>query len=153
MVLRAVVAAGAVLLCVSAVMAQQDLAKQQDDLMRAQAKPLYGVMLKMSRGQIPYDQAAVDQSIAQLEESVPKIKATFEKDPKMTLPNAEYGSSPKVWQNHADFESKIPPVQKAIADVKGKVKDVQTLAAAYKSINDACTGCHDTYRLHFEKRK
>jgi len=151
--IRAVVVAGAVLLCVSAVMAQQDLAKQQDDLMRAQAGPLYGVMLKMSRGQIPYDQAAVDKALGQLEQDVGKIATTFATDPKATLPNAEYGSSEKIWQNKADFDSKIPPVQKAIADQKGKVKNVETLAAAYKSINDSCNGCHDTYRLHFEKKK
>ena len=38
-------------------------------------------------------------------------------------------------------------MQKAIADVKGKVKDLGQLKAAYTSINDRCTDCHETYRL------
>jgi cytochrome c556 len=53
----------------------------------------------------------------------------------------------KIWQNKADFDSKIPPVAKAIADVKGKIKDVASLKVAYTSINDRCTDCHETYRL------
>ena len=148
MILRAAVAVGAVLLDVSAVMAQQDIAKQQDDLMRGTiGKPFYAVMLKMSRGQIPYDQAAVDAALADLEKAVPTIPATFQPNPKMDLPGAEYIASPKVWENKADFDSKVPPVQKAIADVKGKVKDLDQLKAAYTSINDRCTDCHETYRL------
>ena len=62
--IRAVVAGGAVMLGVSAVMAQQDIAKQQDDLMRSISRPYYGVLLKMSRGQIPYDQAAIETARA-----------------------------------------------------------------------------------------
>ena len=38
-------------------------------------------------------------------------------------------------------------MQKAIAEVKGKVHNVATLKAAYTSINDRCTDCHETYRL------
>jgi len=68
--IRTVVVAGALLLGVGAATAQQDVAVKQDNLMRAQAKSLYTVMLKMVKGEIPYDQAAVDAAIAQLEASV-----------------------------------------------------------------------------------
>ena len=61
--------------------------------------------------------------------------------------NSTYGASQKIWQNKADFDSKIPPVAKAIADVKGKIKDVASLKVAYTSINARCTDCHETYRL------
>jgi cytochrome c556 len=61
--------------------------------------------------------------------------------------NATYGSSQKIWQNKADFDSRIPPVEKAIADVKGKIKDTASLKVAYDSINAKCTDCHETYRL------
>ena len=145
--IRMVVVAGVSLLGVGAATAQQDVAVKQDNLMRAQAKSLYTVMLKMVKGEIPYDQAAVDAAIAQLEASVPTIADVFATNPKEDVVNTSYGASPKVWQNKADFDSKIPPVTKAIADVKGKIKDVATLKVAYDSINDKCTGCHETYRL------
>jgi cytochrome c556 len=142
-----VVVAGALLLGTGAAMAQQDVAVKQDNLMRAQAKSLYTVMLKTVKGEIPYDQKAIDAAIAQLEESVPTIASVFATNPKEDVVNTTYGASPKVWQNKADFDSKIPAVAKAIADVKGKIKDVDSLKVAYTSINDSCNGCHETYRL------
>lgn len=130
-----------------AAMAQQEIAVKQDNLMRAQAKSLYTVMLRMVKGDIPYDQAAVDAAIADLEQSVPTIPTVFAINPKEDVVNATYGSSQKVWQNKADFDSKVPPVSKAIADVKGKIKDVASLKVAYDSINNKCNECHETYRL------
>jgi cytochrome c556 len=144
---RIVVVVGTLLLGAGAVMAQQDIAVKQDNLMRAQAKNLYTVMLKTVKGEIPYDQAAIDAALAQLEESVPTIAAVFATNPKEDVVNATYGSSQKVWQNKADFDSKVPPVIKAIADAKGKIKDVASLKIAYDSINGKCTECHETYRL------
>ena len=144
---RTLIVAGTLLLGVGAVMAQQEIAVQQDNLMRSQAKSLYTVMLKMTKGDIPYNQKAADEAIANLEADVAKIAKTFEVNPKQDVVNATYGSSPKVWQQKADFDSKIPPVQKAIAEVKGKIHDVASLKAAYTSINDRCNDCHETYRL------
>jgi cytochrome c556 len=138
---------GTLVLGAGAVMAQQEIAVQQDNLMRSQAKSMYGVILKMTKGEIPYDQKAVDQALASLEADVAKIAKTFEINPKQDVVNATYSSSPKVWQNKADFDSKIPPVQKAIAEFKGKVKDLAGLKTAYTTINDRCGDCHETYRV------
>jgi cytochrome c556 len=145
--LRAVVVTGTLLLGAGAVMAQQEIAVQQDNLMRAQAKSVYDVMLKMVKGKTPYNQAAVDDAIKELEESVPRIPTVFATNPKQDVVNATYGSSQKIWQNKADFDSKVPPVVKAIAEVKGKIKDKASLKVAYDSINGRCNDCHETYRL------
>ena len=145
--MRTVVVAGTLLLGAGAVMAQQDIAVKQDNLMRAQGKSMYGVILKMTKGEIPYDQKAVDTAIAALQESVPTIPKVFETNPREDVVNATYGSSQKIWQNKADFDSKVPAVAKAIADVKGKIKDVASLKVAYDAIQAKCADCHDTYRL------
>src|SRR5437762_14124598 len=97
--LRAIVVAGTLLLCIGAVMAQQEIAVQQDNLMRGQAKSLYDVMLKMVQGKISYDQKAIDAAIADLEGSVPKIPTTFATNPKQDVVNSTYGASQKVWKN------------------------------------------------------
>ena len=144
---RTVIAVGALMFGVGAVMAQQEIAVQQDNLMRGQAKSLYNVILKMVKGEIPYDQKAVDAAIADLEVSVPKIPTTFATNPKQDVVNSTYGASQKVWKNKADFDSKVPPVVKAIADVKGKIKDAASLKIAYDSIQDKCADCHETYRV------
>ena len=145
--IRTVVVAGTLLLGAGAAMADQELAVKQDNLMRAQAKSLYTVMLKTVKGEIPYNQAAIDAAIAQLEASVPTIASVFATNPGEDVVNTSYGASAKVWQNKADFDSKIPPVVKAIADVKGKIKDVASLKVAYDSINSKCTDCHETFRV------
>ena len=145
--MRTVIVAGALLLGAGAVMAQQDIAVQQDNLMRAQGKSMYAVIGKMLKGDIPYDQAAVDTALTDLEASVPKIPTTFATNPKEDFVNATYGASQKIWQNKSDFDSKAPPVTKVIAEVKGKVKDLASLKMAYDSIQAKCTDCHDTYRV------
>ena len=145
--IRIVVVMGTLLFGAGAVMAQQEVAVKQDNLMRAQGKSMYGIILKMTKGEIPYDQKAADDAVAALAESVPTIPSVFATNPKEDVVNATYGSSQKIWQNKADFDSKIPPVAKAIADVKGKIKDVASLKVAYESINSKCNDCHETYRL------
>ena len=144
---RMMIVAGTLLLGAGAVMAQQEIAVQQDNLMKSIAKNQYGVLQKMSKGDIPFDKKAADEAIAAIEADVAKIAKTFEINPKQDVVNATYGSSPKVWQSKADFDAKIPPVQKAIADVKGKITDVAGLKAAYTAINDRCNDCHETYRV------
>src|SRR6202048_4563651 len=111
--IRMVVVAGALLLGAGAVMAQQDIAVKQDNLMRAQGKSMYGVILKTVKGEIPYDQKAINSAIAQLEESLPTIPTVFATNPKQDVVDATYGSSQKIWQNKADFDSQAPPVQNA----------------------------------------
>jgi cytochrome c556 len=145
--IRMVVVVGTALVGIGAVMAQQDIAVQQDNLMRGQGKSMYGVIQKTVKGEIPYNQAAVDTAIVQLEQSVGKIATVFTPNPKQDVVDAHYGASQKIWQNKADFDSKIPPVAKAIADVKGKIKNVASLKVAYNSIQAKCTDCHETYRV------
>jgi cytochrome c556 len=145
--MRTVVVAGALLLGVGAVMAQQDVAVQQDNLMRAQGKSMYGVLLKAVKGETPYDQAAVDAAVADLEKTVPTIPTVFATNPKEDVVNATYGSKQSIWQNKADFDSKVPAVIKTIADVKGSIKDAASLKVAFDAIQEKCTGCHETYRV------
>ncbi|MBQ8106909.1 MAG: cytochrome c [Afipia sp.] len=145
--MRSVLVAAAILLGVTAVSAQQDIAEQQDKLMKTLARPMYGVLGRTVRGQSAYDQAAIDAALVQLEENVGKIANVFAVNPKEDVFGADYGSSQKIWQNKADFDSKIPPVAKSIADAKGKIKDADSLKAAYTTINDRCNDCHETYRV------
>src|SRR5258708_8284356 len=113
--IRMVVVAGALLLGAGAVMAQQDIAVKQDNLMRAQGKSMYGVILKTVKGEIPYDQKAIDSAIAQLEESGPTIANVFATNPKDNVLHATYGSAQKIWQHQTRSDSNTPPLSNAIA--------------------------------------
>src|SRR5215469_12162205 len=102
---KAIVIAGALLLGSSAVMADQKLAVEQDNFMRALGKSVYVTMLKMSKGELAYDQKQVDAALVQLEENVPKIPTVFKDNPKEQVVDATYGASQKIWENKVDFES------------------------------------------------
>jgi len=145
--MRTALVVGTLLLGVGAAMAQQDVAVSQQNLMKAQGKSMYGLFGKILKGESPYDQAAVDAALTDLEGQLPKIATVFTPNPKEDVVDATYGSSQKIWQNKADFDSKVPPVSKAIADVKGKIKDSASLKVAFDAIQEKCTGCHETYRV------
>jgi cytochrome c556 len=145
--MRTALVVGTLLVCAGAVMADQNIAVSQQNLMKTQGKSMYGVFGKILKGESPYDQAAVDAALADLEVQVTKIATTFTPNPKEDVVNANFGSSQKIWQNKSDFDAKIPPVSKAIADVKGKIKDSASLKVAYDAIQEKCTGCHETYRV------
>jgi len=144
---KAFVVMGALLLGSSAVMADQKLAVEQDNFMRGLGKSVYVTMLKMSKGDLPYDQAQVNAALTQLEENVPKIPVVFKDNPKEQVVDATYGASQKIWENKADFDSKVPPVIKTVADLKGKIKDQASVKMAFDALHKSCTGCHEDYRL------
>jgi cytochrome c556 len=145
--MRTIVIAGALLLGAGAVMAQQDVAVQQQNLMRAQGKSMYVTISKTLKGEMPYDQAAIDAAITELEANVVKIPTVFATNPKENVANATFGSSQKIWESKADFDAKVPPVSKAIADVKSSVKDAASLKVAFDAIQAKCTDCHESYRV------
>ena len=145
--MRTALVVGVLVLGTAAVMAQQDVAVTQQNLMKSQGKSMYGVLGKILKGESAYDQAAVDAALKDLQANVAKIPTVFTPNPKEDVVNANYGSSQKIWQNKADFDAKVPPVTKAIMDVSGTIKDAASLKVAFDAIQAKCTGCHDDYRV------
>jgi cytochrome c556 len=144
--LRTVVVMGTLLLGASAVLAQQDIAVQQQNLMKEISKSL-SVVVKTVKGETPYDQAAIDAAIKGLGDNAAKIPAVFATDSKLEVPNASYASSPKIWQNKADFDEKAQAFVKTVAEFKGKIKDKDNLKVALDAIGPKCGNCHETYRV------
>jgi cytochrome c556 len=142
---RVLVAAAVLALGVSAVMAQQEVAVSQQNLMKSQGRSMYGVVLKMVKGETPFDKAAADAALKALADDVVKIPTVFTTNPKEDVKDATFGASQKIWQNKADFDAKVPPVSKAIADAK--FTDAASLKVAYDAIQAKCSGCHDDYRV------
>lgn len=147
MIVRTLVVVAALAMGATAVIAQQDVAAQQQALMKSLAKGQYGVLSRIARGQSPYDQAAIDAALTQMEADVGKIAAVFTVNPKTWVADAQYGPSPKVWENKADFDSKVAPVLASIKAVKGKITDVASAKVAFDDINAKCNGCHETYQV------
>ncbi|MGJ4945701.1 c-type cytochrome [Bradyrhizobium sp. HKCCYLS1011] len=144
---RSVVAVGALLLGVGAVMAQHDLVKQDQDTMKANAKNLGGVMIAMVKGEKPYDQTAVNAALAQLDDTAKKLPTMFPDSLKSAKFEGDYGPSPKVWEDKAGFKAKIDSFAKIVADAKAKIKDLDSLKVVAPAIGKECGGCHETFRV------
>lgn len=145
--IRAALVVGALLLGATAVTAQQDLVKQNQDTMKANAKNL-GAMVAMVKGEKPYDQATVTAGLAQLEETAKKLPTMFPDSIKgMNPPDSKYEVSPKIWEDKAEFRAKIEDFAKVVSAAKAKITDLDTLKANVPAIGKACGNCHETFRI------
>jgi cytochrome c556 len=144
--MRTVVVVGALLLGVSAVVAQQDQVKMTQDVMKGNGKNA-GALSAMVKGEKPYDQAAVDAAIAQFEDTVKKFPTLFPDSIKGLKPDGDYSATAKVWEDKAGFNEHVASFAKAVTDAKGKIKDLDTLKVVLPTIGKQCGGCHETYRV------
>ena len=144
--MRTALVVGALLLGVGAVMAQQDLVKQNQDTMKANGKSLGG-MVAMAKGEKPYDQATVTAALAQLDETAKKLPTMFPDSIKGMNPGGDYEVSAKIWDDKAGFKTKIDNYAKAVAEAKSKITDLDSLKANAPAIGKECGGCHETFRV------
>jgi cytochrome c556 len=144
--MRTALVVGALLLGAGVVMAQQDLVKQNQDTMKANAKNLGG-MIAMVKGEKPYDQATVTAALAQLDETAKKLPTMFPDSIKGMNPGGDYEVSPKIWDDKAGFKAKIDSFAKVVTDAKSKITDLDTLKANAPAIGKECGGCHETFRI------
>jgi len=143
---RVLMVAGILLLGAGAVVAQQDVVKQTQDVMKATGRNA-GAMAAMLKGEKPYDQATVDTAMATFEDTAKKLPTLFPASIKGLKPEGDYSASPKIWEDKAGFDAKIAAFAKAVADAKPKIKDLDSLKATFPAVGKECGGCHETFRV------
>jgi cytochrome c556 len=146
LMMRTVVVVGTLLLGVGAVIAQQDQVKETQTMMKGNGKNA-GALAAMVKGEKPYDQAAVNAAMAQFEDTVKKFPTLFPASIKGLKAEGDYSASPKIWEDKAGFDEHIASFAKAVADAKGKIKDLDSLKATLPTIGKQCGGCHETFRV------
>ena len=144
---RVLMVAGALLLSVGAVVAQQDIVKQDQTVMKGNGKALGGLLGPMFKGEKPYDQATVDEALKTLDDTAKKLPTMFPDSIKGLKAEGDYSSSPKIWEDKAGFTASIATFAKAVTDAKASIKDLDTLKAAFPGIGKSCGGCHETFRV------
>jgi cytochrome c556 len=144
--IRTVVVVGTLLLGVGAVSAQQDLVKQAQTVMKGNGKNA-GILAAMVKGEKPYDQAAVDAALAQLDDTAKKLPTLFPESTKGLKADGDYSASSKIWEDKAGFDAHIASFGKAVTEAKTQIKDLDTLKATLPAIGKQCGGCHETYRV------
>jgi len=140
----AVVAVAAVAFGATVVVAQQDPVTTREDLMKANNKHAIAVV-RMMRGQAPFDAAAVDAAFAQWADTAQKLPSLF---PDNSKTGGDNRASPKIWLNKKDFDAKAAAFAKAVAENHDKAKSsLDGLRAAIPVVGKACDNCHEDYRL------
>ena len=145
--LRAVLVGAALTIGVTAVVAQSDPMKERKDIMKGMGMPFYVTLNRMQRGQVPYDQAAVDQAFVFIAANTSKLTTLYPDSSKNAPSTDEYSPSPKVWDNKADFNTRVDKLVKVAADNKDKAKNVDGLKAAFAAVRQECDSCHEIYRV------
>lgn len=143
---RVLIVAGALMLGMGAVWAQQDSVKEAQTLMKGNGKNA-GALSAMVKGDKPYDQATVDSALAQFEDTAKKLPNLFPASAKGVKLDGDYSPSPKVWEDKAGFDAKIASFAKVVAEAKAKIKDIDSLKANMSAIGKECGACHETYRV------
>jgi cytochrome c556 len=144
--MRTVVVVGTLLLGVGAVVAQQDLVAQAQAQMKGNGRNA-GALGAIVKGDKPYDQATVDAALAQFEDTVTKFPTLFPASIKGMKAQGDYSASDKIWDDKAGFEAHVASFSKAVAEAKGKIKDLDSLKATLPTIGKECGGCHEIYRV------
>jgi cytochrome c556 len=143
---RSILVAGALLLGLGGVMAQEDQLKVTQAMMKGNGKNA-GALAAMIKGEKPYDQATVSAALTQFDDTAKKLPTLFPESIKGKPFEGDYSPSAKIWEDKAGFSEHIASFAKAVTDSKDKIKDVDSLKAELSLIGKQCGGCHETFRI------
>lgn len=144
MFVRTILAVLAVALSVGAAIAQQDPVTMRENLMKENNKHAIAVV-RMMRGQTPFDAAEVDTAFTQWADTAQKLPGLF---PENSKTGGDNRASPKIWLNKKDFDAKAAAFAKAVAETHDKAKSsLEGLRVAIPVVGKACDNCHEDYRL------
>lgn len=105
----------------------------------------FGPIAAMVKGDIPWDQDAMEGYADDLEEIVElDLLRGFDESAKKGTTRAK----PEIWENMDDFEAKLVDLRDAAAELDETVEggDRKAIAEAVKNTGGACKACHDEYK-------
>ena len=139
----AALAAAFLVLGVGAVIAQSDPIATRKGLMKENEENAVAVV-RMMRGQAPFDAAKVETAFAQWADTAQKLPGLFPDNSKI---GQKTRASSKIWVTKADFDAKAAGLGKAVAENRDKAKtSLDGLRAAIPVVGNACDSCHKDYR-------
>jgi len=140
----AALAAAFLVVGAGAVIAQSDPIATRMGLMKQNEENAIAVV-RMMRGQAPFDAAKVDAAFAQWTDTAHNLPSLF---PDNSKSGQKTRAAPKIWTSKTDFDEKAAAFGKVVADNRDKAKgSLDGLRAAIPAVGNACDACHKDYRL------
>jgi cytochrome c556 len=142
--IRTVFAVAAIALGMGITIGQEDPIAARKALMKAngdQAK----IGAAMTKGEAPFDIAAVHKIFATWEDAAAKMPSLF---PDNSKTGGDTAADPKIWGSMDDFKARFAKFGADTKEAAIKVTGLDSFKAAFGNIgkND-CGGCHETYRV------
>ena len=117
--------------------------KERQDIMKKSNDDLK-MLTAMSKGETPFNATKASATYAGMEEGYKKAQKLFPDDSKT---GEKTRAAPKVWENKADFDSKMAAFIKVAGDAKAKATTEAGLKEIHPAVIKACDQCHEQYRL------
>ena len=104
-----------------------------------------GRLSQMAAGQVPFDAAEVEKTIAALQDGAGQVGPVFR--PRADDPVSE--ALPDIWANPGEFRQKTSRLTKAVEALaeNGAAGDAATLGSALAPVMAACKDCHGRFKL------
>jgi len=99
----------------------------------------------MVKGEIPWDQKALEMHAMRLAQVAPMIAEGFPADAQTGAPT---DAKPEIWKNMEDFQAKARDLEAATARFAETARggDRKAIAAGLGEVGGACKACHEKYR-------
>lgn len=119
----------------------QDVEAQREALMKGLGGAVR-TLTQMSKGQVPFDQAAAAAAFTKLRDNARGIPAVFATP---TPPGVKTEALPKIWEDMAGFTA---IAKKLETDAGGyiQIASADAIGPALQVIGGSCGACHQTYR-------
>lgn len=121
-----------------------DVIADRQAVMKDNAKDV-GVLVKMVKGETPFDAAAVLAALTALNNNVQKIDvaASFP----VGSDKGDTTASPKIWEDPAGFQAQVDKFKAVTAAaVANPAQDLDALKAQVGTIGQTCGTCHEAFR-------
>jgi cytochrome c556 len=141
--IRPIFAGLAIAIGVTAAWAQSDPIAERQKIMKANGAATR-IGTQMVKGEIPFDLAKA-QTVLQTYAAT--AKNAHELFPETSRTGGETTASPKIWDNQADFRARFDQWGRDIEKAAQQTKDLDTFKASFATVTQACSSCHQAYRI------
>ena len=137
------VTVAAVALSATVVLAQQNPIIARQEIMKKSNDDLK-TLSAMAKGEAPFDAAKTSAMYAEMEDSYKKVQGLF---PDNSKTGEKTRASPKIWENRADFDTKMAAFIKVAGEAKAKAANETAFKEIHPAVVKACDNCHADYRM------
>jgi cytochrome c556 len=139
---RTVFVAGLLALGVTAAIAQSDVVKQRQDLMKQmndQARPIGGML----RGQEPFNLATVQATLKVISDNSEKVGSLF---PESSKNVGDTKALPDIWANKTKFDGIRSKLHQDAQTAMSTIKDEASFKSEMPKVLQNCGACHNEFR-------